>query len=230
MPPLALAVADLRVHRPTGMSIHLLLVSRKERQAFAHSFPRLAIAPYPELDPATLSWIIDCPIEALEFSRVGPIDLVHGGAWARERFYESLRWPLLDQPVIYGRAVGIRIGVRWPGECVSQPPLAMRALTSWEGRNALERIQDHLLPLSRLHCPVDEQFMQSLGYPIYQEFQAADAAGRLAIRQRVMAEREAARSMWLPMVKAAQAESLKREPVGSWLAQRQARKRELSRR
>lgn len=212
------------------MSIHLLLVSRKESQAFAHSFPRLAIAPYPELDHATLAWFIDCPEDALEFTRVGPIDLVHGGAWARERFHESLRWPFLDQPVIHGRAVGIRIGVRWPGECSSQPPLPMRALTSWEGRNALERFQYHLLPLMRLHCPVDEAFHNSLGFPLYAEFKQADASGKLAIRQRVMAERAAARALWLPKLKAELEESRKREPVGSWLAAHQARAQELSRR
>jgi hypothetical protein len=219
----------LRVHRPTGMSIHLLLVSRKERQAFALSFPRLAVAPYPELDPGTLSWIIDCPIEALEFTRVGPVDLVHGGAWARERFCESIRWPFLDQPVIYGRAVGIRMGVRWPGECTSQPPQAMRALTAWEGRNALDRFQDHLLPLSRLHCPVDEAFLASLGFPLRREYLEADEAGKLAIRQRVMAEREAAKAIWVPKIQAQIAADRIQHPVGSWLAQQQARKQELSR-
>ncbi len=202
------------------MSIHLLLVSRNEHQAFAHSYPRLAIAPYPELDHATLAWIIDCPIEALEFTRVGPIDLVHGGAWAHDRFCESVRWPFLDQPVIYGRAVGIRMGVRWPGECASQPPLVMRALTSWEGRNALERFQDHLLPLNRLHCPVDEQFLRSVEYPIHEQFRQADAAGRLAIRQQVMAERAAAKAIWLPKVQAQIAADRIQHPIGSWLAQR----------
>jgi len=131
--------------------------------------------------------------------------------------------------VIYGKAVGIRIGVRWPGKCASQPPLAMRALTSWEGRNALERFQDHLMPLSRLLCPVDEAFLGSLGFPLHREYLEANEAGKLAIRQRVMAEREAAKAIWLPKIQAQIAADRIQHPVGSWLAQRQARKQELSR-
>lgn len=205
---------------PLAVSIHLLLISRRECQGQAYTDPRLAVAPYPELDPATLGWLLDCPEGALEFSRVGPLDLAHGGAWARQRFHESLRWPFLDRPVIHGRAVGLRLNARWPGEGASRPPLAMRALTAWEGRNALERFQDHLLPLSRLHCPVDEQFQWSLGFPLHREFQLADAAGRLAIRRRVMAEREAAAAIWRPRLMAEVAECLAREPVGSSLERR----------
>jgi hypothetical protein len=184
----------------------------------------------PEIDSAMLSWLIDCPPEVLEFTRVGPIEIAHGGQWAKHRHLDSFRWPFLDQPVIHGKAVGLRMGVRWPGEAPEQEPLAMRALTEWEGRNALRWFEAEKLPLSRLHCPVEEKFLASLGFPLHAEFRAADAAGRLAIRQRVMAERKAAMEAVKPAVEAELAESLKREPLGSWLAQRQARQQELSRR
>ncbi len=213
-----------------AMSIHLLLISREERQSFAFSRLRLVVAPTSELDSALLGWLIDCPVDALEFTRVGPVDLAHGGAWARRHHLDSFRWPHLDQPVIHGRAVGIRMGVRWPGEAAPIQPLPMRALTEWEGRNALRWLRDEGLPLGRLHCPVDEAFLGNLGFPLHQEYLEADQASKLAIRLRVSAQRKQALEAIEAEIEAKVAADRIKHPVGSWLAQREARRQELSRR
>ncbi|MCP9915552.1 hypothetical protein [Cyanobium sp. ATX 6F1] len=88
----------LRVHRPLGMSIHLLLISREERPSHAFSRIRLVIAPTPDLDHTLLSCVVGCPPEELEFTRVGPVEVAHGGQWAKKRQLDSLHWPFLDQP------------------------------------------------------------------------------------------------------------------------------------
>jgi hypothetical protein len=58
-----------------------------------------------ELSCPELAGFCGCPVDALRFSRVGPVHLAHGGAWARLEVHDSLRWPFLDAPVIHGRAV-----------------------------------------------------------------------------------------------------------------------------
>jgi hypothetical protein len=210
------------------MSIHLLLISRGERGSCAVSRLRLVVAPTPELDSAHLSWLIDCPVDALEFTRVGPVDLVHGGAWARRRQLESLRWPYLDRSVIHGRAVGVRLGVPWPGERGKVQPLPIRALSEWEARNALGQLQDHLLPLSRLHCPVDEAFLSQLGFPLHRQYQEADEAGKLAIRLQVSATRQRELAVIRAEVQATLAAELIEHPLSSALAQREAHQQEVS--
>ena len=61
-----------------------------------------------ELSSAELAGFCGCPVDALRFSRVGPVHLAHGGAWARLEAPDSLRWPFLDAPVIHGPAVAVR--------------------------------------------------------------------------------------------------------------------------
>jgi hypothetical protein len=97
-----------------GSYVPLLLIRREESRGITFSRLKLALAPAAELDLASLGWIIDCPPEEIEFSRVGPIELAHGSSWAQRHHLDSYRWPLLDQPVIHGQAVGIRIGVPFP--------------------------------------------------------------------------------------------------------------------
>jgi hypothetical protein len=58
-----------------------------------------------ELSSDELAGLCGCPVRALGFSKVGPVHLAHGGAWARLEALDSLRWPFLDAPVIHGRAV-----------------------------------------------------------------------------------------------------------------------------
>ena len=77
---------------------------------------------------------------ALHFSRVEPVHLAHGGAWARPAALDSLRWSFLDVPVIHGPAVavgpalGLIAVVRIPGD---RGALAWRALDPWEAENGL---------------------------------------------------------------------------------------------
>ena len=92
------------------MSLHLLLISRQQVGYACFSRIKPVIAPQPEPDTKLLSWLIECPEQALEFSRIGPIEIAHGGEWARRRHLDSLRWPLLGGSVIHGRAVGLRLG------------------------------------------------------------------------------------------------------------------------
>jgi hypothetical protein len=106
----------------------------------------LVSAPGFGLDLPTLAWWLDCPQSQIEFSRVGPIELVHGGAWARSRMLESLRWPYLGKSVIYGRAIGLRLGV--PGA------VPMRGLTDWEAANDLSCFQRLSAPLIQGACPL----------------------------------------------------------------------------
>ena len=109
------------------MASQVLLISRQDIANRASTKLKLVSAPGFGLDLPTLAWWLDYPQSQMEFSRVGPIELVHGGAWARTRSLESLRWPYLGQCVIHGRAIGLRLGV--PG------PVPMRGLTDWEATN-----------------------------------------------------------------------------------------------
>jgi hypothetical protein len=171
------------------MALHLLLVSRRQSGGFSYSFPRLVIAPAPVLDPATLAWLVQCPPEALTFTRVGPVHLAHGGTWAQARELPSFCWGLADQPVIHGNAVGIRVGMPFPGDPPHLVPPAYRALTDWEARNALHRFQDHFLPLGLNTCQVHERFLGSIGFPLHEQFHNASLEAQYQIRTAVMAER-----------------------------------------
>jgi hypothetical protein len=117
----------------------------------------------------------------MEFSRVGPIELVHGGAWARSRMLESLRWPYLGPCVIHGRAIGLRLGL--PG------PVPMRGLTEWEATNALACFQRLAAPLIQGACPLDGALLETMPIPQRKAFCAADESGKLAISQALLAER-----------------------------------------
>jgi hypothetical protein len=152
----------------------VLLISRQEIANRASTKLKLVSAPGFGLDLPTLAWWLDCPQSQIEFSRVGPIELVHGGAWARSRSLESLRWPYLGPCVIHGRAIGLRLGL--PG------PVPMRGLTDWEAINALACFQRLASPLIQGACPAHSQ---------RQAFCAADESGKLAIRQALLAERSA---------------------------------------
>jgi hypothetical protein len=198
------------------VSLHLLLISRQQVGYACFSRIKPVIAPQPEPDTKLLSWLIECPEQALEFSRIGPIEIAHGGDWARRRHLDSLRWPLLGGSVIHGRAVGLRLGVPWPGEGPGLKPPAMRALTEWECSNA-ERCflgwKQELLPTE---CWIHKRFLWSLPFPLLDQFQKADEAGRLAIRLQVMAEREAAKAICMPKIQAEVAANQARQPVGIW--------------
>jgi hypothetical protein len=161
----------------------LLLISRKEITNKASTKLKLVSAPGFGLDLATLAWWLDCPQSQMEFSRVGPIEFVHGGAWARSRSLESLRWPYLGQCVIHGRAIGLRLGV--PGA------VPMRGLSDWEATNALACFQRLSATLIQGACPLDGALLETM--PIIQRhaFCAADESGKLAIRHALLAERSA---------------------------------------
>lgn len=133
------------------MSSQVLLISRQEIANRASTKLKLVSAPGFGLDVATLAWWLDCPQSQIEFSRVGPIELVHGGDWAWLRQLESLRWPYLGQCVIHGRAIGLRLGL--PG------PVPIRGLTDWEAANALACFQRLAAPLIQGTCPLVGAFI-----------------------------------------------------------------------
>jgi hypothetical protein len=199
------------------MALNLLLIKREESRGFAFSRLKLAIAPAPDLDLATLGWIINCPPEEIEFTRVGPIELAHGGAWSRRHHLDSFRWPLLDQPVIHGQAVGIRIGVPFPKDPGGHgaDSLQLRALSEWEGRNGMRWLSDQALPLKRPSCPIHESFLRSIGWPLRAEFEAADPARQAQIIEQVRAERKAAAEAYTPILAAQLAADRIRYPIGS---------------
>ena len=165
------------------MASQVLLISRQEIANRASTKLKLVSAPVFGLDLPTLAWWLDCPQSQIEFSRVGPIELVHGGAWARSRSLESLRWPYLGQSVIHGRAIGLRVGL--PG------PEPMRGLTDWEAANALACFQRLATPLIQSDCPLDGALLETMPIPQRQAFCSADESGKLAIRQVLLAERSA---------------------------------------
>lgn len=197
------------------MALNLLLIKREESRGFAFSRLKLAVAPAPDLDLATLGWIIDCPEEEIEFTRVGPIELAHGGNWAQRHHLDSFRWPLLDQPVIHGKAVGIRMGVPFPKDPAGLDPLPLRALTEWEGRNGLRWLSDQALPLMLSSSPVHQSFLDSIGWPLRSEFEAANPARQVQIITEERARRRAARQAYAPILEAQIAANLIRCPLGS---------------
>jgi hypothetical protein len=154
-----------------------------------------------ELSRSELAGFCGCPIEALRFSRVGPVHLVHGGAWARLEAPDSLRWPFLDAPVIHGPAVAVRpvLGcgvVTRPGQDLDGCGApAWRALEPWEAENALWALRRYVLPLEPLSCPVDQAFLNSISWPVHRAYREArrvgDATTMLRIRLEVRRERSA---------------------------------------
>ena len=145
------------------------------------------------LSRSELAGFCGCPVAALRCSRVGPVHLAHGGAWARLEALDSLRWPLLEAPVIHGPAVAVRQvlgsgGVDRPGDAP-----AWRALEPWETQNALVVLRRHVLPLQPASCPVDQALERALGWPLAGEFlraqQAGDGAALLRIRLQVQRQR-----------------------------------------
>jgi hypothetical protein len=97
-----------------------------------------------------LSWPASAAVRLMRcFSRVGPVLLAHGGAWARLEALDSLRWPLLEAPVIHGPAVAVRpVLGSGSANCPGQDPegsgaLAWRPLDPWEAESALWVLRRH---------------------------------------------------------------------------------------
>jgi hypothetical protein len=145
------------------------------------------------LSRSELAGFCGCPLAALRCSRVGPVHLAHGGAWARLEALDSLRWPLLEAPVIHGPAVAVRQVVGSGGLNRSGDAPAWRALEPWEAENALGVLRRHALPLEPASCPVDQALERVLGWPLAGEFlraqQAGDGAAVLRIRLQVQRQR-----------------------------------------
>jgi hypothetical protein len=145
------------------------------------------------LSRSELAGFCGCPVAALRLSRVGPVHLAHGGAWARLEALDSLRWPLLEAPVIHGPAVAVRQVVGSGGVDRSGEAPAWRALEPWEAQNALGVLRRHALPLEPVSCPVDQALERVLGWPLAGEFlraqQAGDGAALLRIRLQVQRQR-----------------------------------------
>jgi len=159
----------------------VLLISRQEIANRASTKLKLVSTQGFGLDLPTLAWWLDCPQSQIEFSRVGPIELVHGGDWARSRMLESLRWPFLGQCVFHGRAIGLRLGL--------PESVPMRGLTDWEATNALSCFQRLAAPLIQGDCPLYGALLETMPIHQRQAFCAADESGKLAIRQALLAER-----------------------------------------
>ena len=137
-----------------------------------------------ELSWPELAGLCGCPVEALRFStRVRPVHLAHGGAWARLEALDSLRWPFLDAPVIHGRAVAVRpVLGSGSAHCPGQNPWgsaapAWRALDPWEAENALWALRRYVLPLPALSCPVDQAFLRSICWPVHAAYREAKRSG-----------------------------------------------------
>jgi hypothetical protein len=154
-----------------------------------------------QLSFAELAGFCGCPVDALRFSRVGPVHLAHGGAGARLEAFDSLRWPFLDAPVIHGPAVAVRpvLGCGAVNRSGHDPgghgSLAWRALDPWEAENALWVLRRHVLRLEPLSCPVDQAFLNSISWPVHRAYREArrvgDGAAMLRIRLEVRRERAA---------------------------------------
>jgi hypothetical protein len=157
-----------------------------------------------QLSIAELAGFCGCPVDALRFSRVGPVHLAHGGAWARLEAFDSLRWPFLDAPVIHGAAVAVRpvLGSSGadrlgqdPGGCGAP---AWRALDPWEAENALWALRRFVLPLQPLSCPVDQAFLRSIAWPLHSAYREARRVGDNATMLRIRLEVQRERSAWAP--------------------------------
>jgi hypothetical protein len=133
-----------------------------------------------ELSSAELDGICGCPVDALRFSRVGPVHLAHGGAWARLESLDSLRWPFLDAAVIHGPAVAGRpILGSGSANCTGQDPdgcgaPAWRALDPWEAENALWALRRYVLPLQPLSCTVDQAFVNSICWTVHAAYRSSE--------------------------------------------------------
>ena len=163
-----------------------------------------------ELSRSELAGFCGCPVGALRFSRVGPVHLAHGGAWARLEAPDSLRWPFLDAPVIHGPAVAVRPvvgsgGGNRPGQdhggCGAP---AWRALDAWEAENALWALRRYVLPLQPLSSPVDQAFLRSIAWPLHSAYldarRVGDGAAMLRIRLEVQRERSGWALRWATAV------------------------------
>jgi hypothetical protein len=157
-----------------------------------------------ELSRSELAGFCGCPVEALRFSRVGPVHLAHGGAWARLEAPDSLRWPFLDAPVIHGPAVAVRpvdgsSGVTRPGQDLDGCGApAWRALDPWEAENALWALRRYVLPLEPLSCPVDQAFLNSISWPVHRAYREARRVGDATTMLRIRLEVRRERSAWAP--------------------------------
>ena len=138
------------------------------------------------LSPAELAGHCQCPVEALRFSRVGPVHLAHGGVWAQLECLDSLGWPLLDRPVIHGPAVAVRPLLARDGFSGSEfAPGGWRALTPWEASNAHWVLGEYTGPLMPRSCPADEAFLRSLGWPQHEHYCQAKRKGDVAAMLRI---------------------------------------------
>jgi hypothetical protein len=157
-----------------------------------------------ELSRSELAGFCGCPVDALRFSRVGPVHLAHGGAWARLEAPDSLSWPFLDAPVIHGPAVAVRPvpsfgGVNRRGQDPGgHGSLAWRALDPWEAENALWVLRRHVLRLEPLSCPVDQAFLNSISWPLHRAYREARRVGDAAAILRIRLEVQRERSAWAP--------------------------------
>jgi hypothetical protein len=155
-----------------------------------------------ELSRSELAGFCGCPVDALRFSRVGPVHLAHGGAWARLEVLDSLRWPFLDAPVIHGPAVAVRqVFGSHSADRPGQDPggsgaLAWRALDPWEAENALWALRRYVLPLQPLSCPVDQVFLNSICWPVHAAYREAQRSGDSAAMLRIRLEVQRERAEW----------------------------------
>jgi hypothetical protein len=155
-----------------------------------------------DVSRSELAEFCGCPVDALRFSRVGPVHLAHGGAWARLEALDSLRWPFLDAPVIHGPAVAVRpVLGSGSANCPGQDPggcgaPTWRALDPWEAQNALWALRRFVLPLQPLSCPVDQAFLNSISWPVHRTYREARRVGDATTMLRIRLEVQRERSAW----------------------------------
>ncbi|MCP9826017.1 hypothetical protein [Synechococcus sp. EJ6-Ellesmere] len=154
---------------------HTLLIQRREFSGLLVQ-PwcqiRQVITPEWRFSHEWLGWMLECPPAALTFSRVGPVVIAHGGSWARIHALESLRWPLLDRPVIHGKALAVapdRSSGSWQ---------ALTGTAAQRGKHWLWRLMAPLTPTS---CPIHAAHEMQLTFHQLQAFRAADEPRKLEL-------------------------------------------------
>jgi hypothetical protein len=166
------------------MALQILLIQRKliANSELAYSAIKAHVPPEPVLGPELLCWLCFCPPEALTISKIGPIVVAHGGAWAKARELESLHWPLLGGTAIHGKAVGLSRQQR-DGE--------HEALSESEALHAQRVLARHCSALVQSCCPIHQAFEQGLPWDELVHFRASDLAGQAEIVQQSRQRRRA---------------------------------------
>jgi len=160
------------------MAPQILLIQRRSQLSgySAYCSIKRQIAHDESLTPRVLTWLVQCPLQALSAWRVGSIWLAHGGEWAERHELESFRWELKGSTIIHGKAVSVM-----PDEITG----GWRALTEGEAEHAHKDLWGLMGAITQAKMPLDFNFKLRLSPQELKAYEAADEAGRLEMRHRV---------------------------------------------